>query len=314
MSAPRVAVITGASSGIGRAVAHRMARDGDDLVLAARGRQGLETAAQECRAAGARSVLVVPTDVRSDDEVAACIQSTLSQFDRIDAIVHCAGVVSFGRTEDVPPEVFGGVLETNVMGSVNIARHGIVQMRRQGHGSLVLLGSVIGHIAVPSMSPYVLSKWGVRALARQLQIENRDMRDVTVAYVAPAGVDTPIYEHAANYSGYDGRPPPPVASPERVANVVVAQIGRRRARRQTGVANDLMRFGFNATPWLFDILIGPAARLLTIDWARPVADTSGNVLTSRDTANRLRGRHRNAFLDLGRALASRVSTVARPPA
>ena len=77
-------------------------------------------------------------------------------------------------------------------------------LRTQGEGTFVLVGSVIGHIGVPGMSPYVLSKWAVRALARQLQLENRDRRDVHVVHLSPGGVDTPIYKLAGTYSGYVG--------------------------------------------------------------------------------------------------------------
>ena len=311
MTETRVVLVTGASSGIGRAVAHLVAEAGDDVVLMARGRLALEDTARECRSVGARSVLVVPADVRDDKAVSACVQETLDQHGRIDAVVHCAGVVSYGRTEDVPPEIFEAVLTTNIVGSVNVARHAIVQMRHQGHGSLVLLGSVIGHIAVPSMSPYVLSKWSIRALARQLQIENRDLHNVRIAYVAPGGVDTPIYEHAANYAGYAGRPPPPVASPEQVAKVAVSRIGRHRARTQTGLANNLMRFGFNVTPWAFDVLVGPLSKLAATDRALPVSATAGNVLRTLESGNRLRGDHGSALLGIGRTLVTRLTSAVR---
>ena len=67
-------------------------------------------------------------------------------------------MVTYGRTEDVPVEVFAGVIETNVMGSVHVARHVVPVLRRQESGTLVLVGSVIGHIAVPGMTPYAVSK------------------------------------------------------------------------------------------------------------------------------------------------------------
>ena len=217
MTHPRVVLITGASSGIGRAVAHRAASAGDNVILAARGATALEETARECEAAGARSVMVSPIDVGDDDAVGSCVRTIVAEHGRIDAIIHCAGVVAFGRTEDIPVDVFDRVLVTNVIGSVNVARHAISRFREQDHGSLVLMGSVIGHAAAPRMTPYAVSKWGVRALARQLQIENRDKPDVAISYVAPGMVDTPIWRQAANYTGQEASPPPPVASPEQVA-------------------------------------------------------------------------------------------------
>ncbi len=101
--------------------------------------------------------MVVPTDVRDDEAVEACLGEVVAHHGLVDVVVHCAGVVAYGRTEEVPAAVFDGVIAANVTGSVNVARHTISQLRRQGEGSLVLFGSVIGHIAVPSMSAYVLS-------------------------------------------------------------------------------------------------------------------------------------------------------------
>jgi short-subunit dehydrogenase len=305
-SAPRVVVVTGASSGIGRAVALQSAEAGDHVVLVARGEPPLQQTARECDANGAASTLVLTADVGDDAEVDKLITAVTSQHGRIDAVVHCAGVVAYGRTEEVPAEVFDAVLRTNLTGSVNIARHTIPVLRQQNAGSLVLFGSVIGHIGVPSMSAYVLSKWGVRALARQLQLENRDV-DVDIAYIAPGGVDTPIYEQAANYDGYGGRPPPPVASPEHVARVALRRLDHHRARTQVGLANDLIRFGFSAMPWAYDRLVGPLFRLAATDRTTPVEPTAGNVLSSTFSGNRLRGAQGSAVLGLGRNIVARVT-------
>ncbi|VXC30894.1 SDR family oxidoreductase [Aeromicrobium sp. 9AM] len=306
-SGARVLVVTGASSGIGRAVALQSAAAGDHVVLVARGEPPLQQVARECEAAGAASTLVLPTDVGDDAEVEKLVTAVTSQHGRIDAVVNCAGVVAYGRTEEVPVDVFEGVLRTNLTGAVNVARHVIPVLRRQREGSLVLFGSVIGHISVPGMSAYVLSKWGVRALARQLQLENRDLSDVTIAYVAPGGVDTPIYEQAANYDGFAGRPPPPVLSPERVARIALRRLDNHRARTQVGVANDLMRFGFNAVPWAFDMLVGPLFRVMASDRTTRVEPTEGNVLESHFAGNRLHGAQGNALIGLGRNVVARLT-------
>lgn len=307
----RVVVVTGASSGIGRATAERAAGQGDHVVLVARGRSSLEVVAQECRSRGAASVLVVPTDVGDDAAVAACFAQVLEQHPVVDAVVHSAGVVAYGRTEQIPADVFDGVLRTNLVGSVNIARHAVPVLRRQRAGTLVLIGSVIGHIAVPSMSPYVLSKWGVRALARQLKVENQDLKDVHIAYVSPGGVDTPIYEQAATYDGYLGRPPPPVAGPDKVARIALRRLDHPRARTQVNVSNDLIRFGFSALPGVFDLLVGPLFRLVAMDGTTRVAATTGNVLASVDEGNQPRGGQGNPLVGIVRnasALARGVTT------
>jgi NAD(P)-dependent dehydrogenase (short-subunit alcohol dehydrogenase family) len=310
MAEQRVTVVTGASSGIGRSTAHRAADRGDHVVLVARGEPPLWETAAECEASGAKSTTVLPADVGDDEAVKSVIGGVVSQHGRIDAVIHCAGVVAYGRTEDVPREVFDGVMRTNLTGSVNVARHVIPVLRRQRAGSLVLIGSVIGHIAVPSMSPYVLSKWGIRALARQLQIENRDLPQVNIAYIAPGGVDTPIYEQAANYAGHVGRPPPPVSSPEEVAAVALKRVDQHRARTQVGLSNDLIRFGFSAMPWLYDVLIGPMFRAAATDQTTSAVPTAGNVLESSFAGNRLHGNRGKAAVGIGRNLVAATRGVA----
>jgi NAD(P)-dependent dehydrogenase (short-subunit alcohol dehydrogenase family) len=297
---PRVVLVTGASSGIGRAAALQAAADGDTLVLVARGEEPLSRVAGECRAAGAGSVLVRPTDVCDDLAVRDLLAGVLTDLGRIDAVIHCAGVVAYGRTEEIPAEVFDGVVSTNVLGSVNIARHAVPALRKQESGSLVLVGSVIGHIGVPGMTPYVVSKWAVRALARQLQLENRDRPGVHVSYLSPGGVDTPIYRQAGNYSGYVGRPPPPVSSPERVARVALRLTRVPRSRRQVGLANGVMRLGFSAFPGVFDLLVGPLFTVAAKDRTEPVGPTTGNVLGSVPGENALHGHQGNAVLGIAR--------------
>jgi NAD(P)-dependent dehydrogenase (short-subunit alcohol dehydrogenase family) len=303
---PRCVLITGASSGIGRATALRAARAGDHLVLAARDESALMSARAACLADGAASALVTPLDLGDDDAVSQCVKEALEVTGQLDVVLNAAGVVAYGRTEEVPAEVFEGVLRTNVLGSVNLARHVLPVLRRQEHGTFVLVGSVIGHIGVPGMSPYVLSKWAVRALARQLQLENRDRSNVRIVYVAPGGVDTPIYRQAANYSGFVGRPPPPVASPDRVARRILQLVDHPKPRAQVGLANDLIRFGFTATPLVYDALVGPLVAVAAKDRTAPVAPGWGNVLSSTPAGNGLHGDQGSALVGIARNVGTLV--------
>ncbi|WP_121258366.1 SDR family NAD(P)-dependent oxidoreductase [Nocardioides ferulae] len=309
---PQVLLVTGASSGIGRATALRAAAAGDHVVLVARGEVSLKEVADECELAGAASTTVLPTDVGDDAAVERCIAETLERFGRIDAVVNAAGVVAYGRTEEVPAPVFDGVLRTNLLGSANIARHVLPVLRRQGRGTLLLVGSVVGHVNVPSMSPYVVSKWGVRSLARQLVLENRDLDDVHIGYVAPGGVDTPIYQQAGNYAGFVGRPPPPVASPERIARQILNRIEHPWLRAQLTLTNDVLRFGFSALPWVYDRIVGPIFPVGATDLGRPVEPTEGNVLVSQETGNALTGDPGNALVGIARNLARRVTGGDQP--
>jgi short-subunit dehydrogenase len=271
-------MVTGASSGIGRAVALRAARTGAHLVLVARDGAALAEVAEECEGLGAAGTCVEPVDIGDDAAVAGAVRRTLEREGRLDAVVNSAGVVAYGALQAVPVDVFDGVLRTNLLGAANLARHVLPVLRAQGRGHLVLVGSVLGHIAAPGMTAYIVSKWGVRALARQLVLENRDLAHVHVSCVSPGGVDTPIYETAANYLGLRGRPPAPVSSPEHVAAAILRILDRPRDRRQVGPANGLMRAGFTFVPGLYDALVGPLFGVSALDRTARVAPGPGNVL------------------------------------
>ena len=285
----RVVLVTGASSGIGLAAAREAAGHGDHVVLLARGAGPLEAAAQQCRDLGAASARVVAVNILDSAAVESDLDEVRRELGRIDVVIHSAGVVAYGRFEQVPAEVFDTVVRTNVLGSANVSRAVLPDMRERNSGTLVLIGSVIGHIAPPYMSAYAISKWAVRALARELKIENRDRSGVHVCIVSPGGVDTPIYLQAANYLGQVGRPPPPVVSPEKVARVALKLADRPRARVQVGVSNGLIAAGFALFPGVFDAIVTPLFVNAATDRRRPVGPGTGNVLASVPRDNRLRG-------------------------
>lgn len=254
---PLVVVVTGASSGIGRATAVLAAQRRHHVVLAARDHDALTAVATECAKRGSTSTQVVATDVSDDGSVADLVAAVLRKHGRIDAVLHCAGVVSYGRTEDTTAEDFASVVSTNLLGSASVARHVIPVLRRQEEGDLVLVGSLLGHIAVPDMTSYVVSKWGVRALYRQLKIENGDLPGVRIGYVAPGSVDTPIYGRALDHAGMVNSPPPPTISPEHVARVVMERIRSRRHTAHTPISNYGLMAAFDLVPAVYDRVIGP---------------------------------------------------------
>jgi len=290
--APLNVLITGASSGIGRATALELAGRGAALVLTARGRESLEETAAEVRAAGAAEAMVCPTDVNDADAVEAVVTAAVQRLGRLDVVVHAAQVMAYGRIEDLPREVYETVVDTGVHGTANIARAVLPVFRRQGAGHLVVVNSLLGSITAPLMGSYVAAKWGQLGLVWVLQQETRDVPGISISAVQPGGVNTPIYLQAGSWAGSTGRPPPPVYSPQRVMRAVVSTIDRPRRVVQSGLLNPLVAAGFRFLPGLYDLLVGPLFQRLALA-GDDVPPTAGNVFGSRPEGNATEGRWRS---------------------
>ena len=289
-STRRVVVVLGASSGIGRATAVALARRGDTLVLASRSADALADVELECRRAdpsgprpgrrakGAEQRFdVVPTDVSIRESVEKLFDVVLARHGRIDAIVHAPAVVAYGHFEDVPAEVFDQVVTTNLLGTANVARLAVQHFKAAGGGHLVLVGSLLGKIATPFMSSYVTSKWGLHGLTRTLQAELRHVKGVDLSLVSPGGVNTPIYAQAASYASREGRPPPPVDPPEKLARAIVRVLDKPRRETSVGLANHPFTFAFRFMPGVFDVIVAPLMSRVGISGTPSPEPHTGNV-------------------------------------
>ncbi|MBB0245261.1 SDR family NAD(P)-dependent oxidoreductase, partial [Streptomyces alkaliphilus] len=228
----RVVVVTGASSGIGRATARALARRGAKLVLTARRADALADAVQECRDRGASRAFAIPADVTDESAVRTVAETAVRRMGVLDAWVNCAAVTLFGGLEETPAEAHRRVWEVNVMGYLHGARAAVPHLRLRPEAVLVNISSVVGVVAQPYTLSYTASKFAERAMSVSLREELRLAGDghVRVCSVLPAAIDTPIFSHGANLTGRRVRPLSPVYRPERVARAVTGVI--RRPRRE----------------------------------------------------------------------------------
>lgn len=274
-----VVVITGASSGIGRAAALRLSRRARGLALCARSEEPLAAVAAECEEAGAET-LYRALDVSDEEAVEALAAATVERFGRIDVWVNNAGTIAYGPFEEIPSEVFRQIVETNLMGQVHGARAALRRFRDQGAGVLINMSSVWGRISSPQVTPYVVSKNAVRAFSECLVGELAGEEEIHVASMAPQAVDTPIFEHAGNYTGRQVRPIPPVLDPEEVARGIELCAENPKREVNYGQAGRALEILYAVAPPLYRRLAHSA--FVRGTWGSVSANPApGNVLRSR---------------------------------
>nr|WP_040747207.1 glucose 1-dehydrogenase [Nocardia transvalensis] len=188
----KVVLITGASSGIGAAVAHRVAAEGAAVVLGSRGKEAGDRVAEGIRAAGGRAVFV-PTDVTVSDDVARLTQTALDEFGRLDAAFNNAGAVTaFGAIQDIEEAGWRGELDLNLTGVYYGLRHQIPAILGSGGGAILNNASNLGVVGMGSVSPYVAAKHGVVGLTRAVALETA-AQGVRVNALVSGAVDTPAF-------------------------------------------------------------------------------------------------------------------------
>ncbi|WP_343449084.1 SDR family oxidoreductase [Micromonospora oryzae] len=286
-----VVVLTGASSGIGTATAYALARRGAAVALAARSEDALERVAARCRELGGQA-LVVPTDVTDPVAVEILAARAAEEFGRIDAWINNAAVSAVGLFDEIPVREFRRVLEVNLLGTVHGMRAALPYLAAAGGGVLVNNASVLAEVAMPYQSAYNATKHGIRGLADTVRQELRltGRGNVSVCTVLPASIDTPFFRHAANHTGRELVPPPPVYPPELVAETIVRVLRRPRREAYAGGAARLLGAQWRLAPALAERVLGWYVHRTQFGPAgRP--DSAGNVFAADAAARRDGGWH-----------------------
>jgi short-subunit dehydrogenase len=219
-----VVAITGASAGIGRATAVRLARDGGAIAICARRRDRLEDAANAIRQAGGRA-LAVAADVTRDEEMQAFVAATVSEFGRLDAIVCNAGYGIYGSIDRIPPEEMQRVMEVNYLGTYYAARAALEVFHQQQRGHLIIVSSVVGKRGIPYMGAYAATKFAQVGLAECLRAELHNTA-IHVSVVFPISTETEFFDVMTKHSGFATRANGPRQKAEDVAEAIARAIGR----------------------------------------------------------------------------------------
>ncbi len=243
-------VITGASSGIGHGTAIEFAKEGANLVLAARNKEALYAVADECEKFGVRALVVV-TDVTDIEAVKHLADKAYRMFGKIDVWVNDAGVGAVGTYEEVPMHSHKQVVDVNLVGYMNGIHTVLPYFKKQKYGTIINMNSLGAFFATPYSASYTASKYGLRGFTEAVRAELRNFPDIHVCDVFPSFVRSPGMQHGANYTGVTIKPIPPAVSPVKVAKTIVALAKRPSSTTMVGLTAKIGRIVGPHAPALF---------------------------------------------------------------
>ena len=215
----QVIVVTGATSGNGLAIVEQAVRAGAAVVAVARNDAALAALRSRLAAEGAR-IAVCVADVADPVAVERIVAVAAEAFGGFDSWVNNAGTGTYGTLEQVPLADHRRVFDVNYFGVLHGALVAARHLRRRGGGAIVNVGSILGDRAILQQGPYSATKHAVQALTDTLRMEV-EADGISVTLVKPAAIDTPFPEHARNFMDQPPRLPPPLYTPQVVADAVL---------------------------------------------------------------------------------------------
>jgi NAD(P)-dependent dehydrogenase (short-subunit alcohol dehydrogenase family) len=255
----RVVVVTGAGSGIGRAIARRFAADGDRVALLARGAEALEGARKEVEEAGG-TALAIPTDVSDPEAVEAAAERVERELGEIDVWVNDAMTTVFAFFEDIEPEEFRRATDVTYHGTVWGTRTALARMVPRDRGTIVLVGSAMAYQGIPLQAPYCGAKHAIKGFFDSVRTELRNKGSkVHVSMVQLPGVNTPQFDHCRSKMPGHPQPVPPVYQPEVAADAVHFAAGHRRRQVYVGIPTIYTVLGSKFAPWLAELYLARTA-------------------------------------------------------
>ena len=245
-----VVVVTGATSGVGRAIARKFGGEGAKVGLLARGEDGLAGAKEDVENAGGEAV-TVKTDVSDYEQVDAAADRVEEEFGSIDVWVNDAMTTVFSEFMDIEPEEYQRVTDVTYLGAVHGTRAALDRMIERDRGSLVQVGSALSYRGIPLQSAYCGSKFAIRGFTESVRTELRhDDVNVDVTMVQLPAVNTPQFEHCLSKIDEHPQPVPPIYQPEVAADAVYWAAHHDRRELYVGRSSVKTIWGNKLAPWL----------------------------------------------------------------
>ncbi len=255
----RVAVVTGASAGIGRAIAREFGRHGWRVALLARGHEGLEAARQEVEALGGEA-LVLPTDVADEQQVEAAAAAVEARWGAIDAWVNDAMATIFSEALSIAPADFRRATEVTYLGAVWGTLAALRRMKPRNRGAIVQIGSALAYRSIPLQAPYCAAKAALRGFTDSLRCElAHDRSRVHLTMVHLSAFNTPQFDWGRTTRAHQPRPMGKIFQPELAARAAYWAATHRRRELWVGWPAVQAIIGTRVMPGLLDRLLGHTA-------------------------------------------------------
>jgi len=253
---PETVVVTGASAGLGRAIAKEFGKRGAQVVLLARGKQGLQGAAEEIEAAGGRA-LPIPTDVSDAAAVHAAADTAARKFGHIDIWINNAMVSVFSPVKEMRPEEYKRATEVTYLGVVYGTQAALRHMLPRNRGAIIQVGSALAYRSIPLQSAYCGAKHAIVGFTDSLRCELiHDRSNVRVSVVHMPALNTPQFEWVKSRIEHKPQPVPPIFEPEVGAQAVYWAAHHDRREVYVGGSTVGAIVGNKLAPGLLDRYLG----------------------------------------------------------
>lgn len=250
----QVVVVTGASAGLGRAVARLAGARGARVVVAARGREGLDGCLSDLAVAGAEGH-AVEADVAEPADVRRIVEEAIERFGRIDTFCSNAMVTVYREARDLGDDELRRVLDVNFFGGVECYRQSLPYLV-ETRGTFVQVASALSYRGIPLQAAYCSSKAALRTYFETARVEHRKHRiPVDISVVLPGAIDTPQFDVARQYIGKQPQPVPPIYEPEPFAEGVVYCFERPVRELPLGWGAQKLLWGQKLSPRAGDIVL-----------------------------------------------------------